>query len=171
MVAPNSPSARAQARAEPAAPQEQLAEAPRADKPAARAKKRIMRDDFAAGVPVVMEEEARLPYFRQYAHSVRPERAPGDRVDFTETLYWNAGLRTDAKTGELRVSFGLNDSVTAFKASAGAVGAEGALGSPDQLLDGDFPALSTTLRFNPEHAALNRAEVTLPSRWRRTRAR
>jgi hypothetical protein len=41
--------------------------------------------------------------------------------------------------------------------------AEGSLGAPDQVLEGDFPPLSTTLRFDPEHAALNRAEVTLPT--------
>ena len=68
-------------------------------------------------------------FFREYAHKVRPDRKPGDRVDFAETLYWNAGVRTDAKTGEVKVSFGLNDSVTSFKAFAGAVGNDGALGS------------------------------------------
>ena len=41
--------------------------------------------------------------------------------------------------------------------------ADGSLGSPEQLLDGDFPPLSTTLRLDPEGAALNRAEVTLPT--------
>jgi hypothetical protein len=40
--------------------------------------------------------------------------------------------------------------------------AEGSLGSPEELLKGDHPPLSTTLRFDPEQAALNRAEVTLP---------
>jgi hypothetical protein len=41
--------------------------------------------------------------------------------------------------------------------------ATGSLGAPDQLLEGDIPPLSTTLRFDPEQAALNRAEVTLPT--------
>jgi hypothetical protein len=40
--------------------------------------------------------------------------------------------------------------------------AEGKLGAPGETADGDFPPLETTLRFNSEHAALNRAEVTLP---------
>jgi hypothetical protein len=40
--------------------------------------------------------------------------------------------------------------------------AVGSLGSPDQLEEGDFPPVSTTLRLDPEQAALNRAEVTLP---------
>ncbi|CAM3210215.1 A-macroglobulin complement component [Corallococcus sp. ZKHCc1 1396] len=68
-------------------------------------------------------------YFREFAHTVRPNRKAGDRVDFAETLYWNAGVRTDARTGEARVSFAMSDSVTTFKAFAGAVGADGALGS------------------------------------------
>jgi hypothetical protein len=40
--------------------------------------------------------------------------------------------------------------------------AEGSLGAPGQTRTGDFPPLSTTLRLDPEEAALNRAEVTLP---------
>jgi len=75
------------------------------------------------------DELSTLVYVREYAHTVRPGRKPGDRVDFAETLYWNAGVRTDASTGEVRVSFGLSDSVTTFKAFAGAVGGDGALGS------------------------------------------
>ncbi|MET0405151.1 MAG: MG2 domain-containing protein, partial [Cystobacter sp.] len=68
-------------------------------------------------------------YFRQYAHQVRPGRLAGERKDFSETLFFNTGVRTDAKTGEVQVAFGLNDSVTTFKAFAGAVGDDGALGS------------------------------------------
>lgn len=77
------------------------------------------------------EEDAVRPmaYVREYAHTVRPGRKNGDRVDFAETLYWNAGVRTDARTGEVQVSFGMSDSVTTFKAFAGAVGSDGALGS------------------------------------------
>ncbi|MEA2333032.1 MAG: hypothetical protein QOH58_3170 [Thermoleophilaceae bacterium] len=40
--------------------------------------------------------------------------------------------------------------------------AEGTLGAPGATGKGDFPPLSTTLNFDPEDAALNRAEVTLP---------
>jgi hypothetical protein len=68
-------------------------------------------------------------YIREYAHQARPGRKAGDRVDFAETLYWNTGVRTDARTGEVKVSFATSDSVTTFKAFAGAVGADGALGS------------------------------------------
>src|SRR5262249_25728473 len=47
---------------------------------------------------------------REFAHQVRANRQPTDRVDFAETLYWNAGVKTNAE-GVASVSFGLNDSV------------------------------------------------------------
>jgi hypothetical protein len=70
-----------------------------------------------------------LVVVREYAHAVRPGRLPTDRLDFTETLFWQAAARTDAKTGEVTVSFGLNDSVTSFKAFANGFDAAGALGA------------------------------------------
>ncbi len=75
---------------------------------------RVRRDDFVA--------------VRVYAHEVRAGRQAGERVDFTETLFWHAGLKTDAK-GEATVEFGLNDSVTSFKVQADAFSAAGALGA------------------------------------------
>ncbi|WP_257450418.1 MG2 domain-containing protein [Archangium lipolyticum] len=106
-------------------------EAPRQPGIAAR---RPLADKMMAGVEVEP-----VVYFREYAHTVRPGRKPGDRVDFTETLFWNVGVRTDPKTGEVRVSFGLNDSVTSFKAFAGAVGDDGALGSAVATLESVQP--------------------------------
>ena len=73
-------------------------------------------------------------YVRVYAHSVRPNREPEERTDFAETLYWSAGIRTDPQTGEAKVSFGLSDAVTAFRASAGAFSSTGALGSSELLI-------------------------------------
>jgi uncharacterized protein YfaS (alpha-2-macroglobulin family) len=106
---------------------------PLRDEPMARAMRQAERE---APAELAIEDEVFEPeppqqmvYFREYAHLVRPGREPGERVDFAETLYWNAGVRTDSRTGEARVSFGLNDSVTTFKAFAGAVGGDGALGS------------------------------------------
>lgn len=40
-----------------------------------------------------------------------------ERTDFTETVYWNANIKTDEK-GEARISFDLSDSITTFKAFA-----------------------------------------------------
>ncbi|GMU22953.1 MAG: hypothetical protein AMXMBFR13_30370 [Phycisphaerae bacterium] len=65
---------------------------------------------------------------RVYAHEARPNRQPADRRDFTETLYWNAGVRTDPKTGKASVSFALSDAVTTFRVFADAFSDSGALG-------------------------------------------
>ncbi len=67
-------------------------------------------------------------YTRVYAHELRPDRQPGDRVDFTETLFWHAGLKTSEK-GAATVEFALNDSVTTFRVFADAFTAAGAVGS------------------------------------------
>jgi len=111
---------------------------------ASRKADRDQRERRAIGMDKELAEERvayqqQLVYFREYAHTVRPGRKAGDRVDFSETLYWNAGVRTDAKTGEAKVSFGLNDSVTSFKAFAGAVGSDGALGSAVASLESVQP--------------------------------
>lgn len=66
---------------------------------------------------------------RQYAHPHRPQRRLDERTDFTETLYWHAGIRTDATTGEVRVQFALSDSVTSFTVSADAFDGDGVIGS------------------------------------------
>ena len=116
-----------------AAPAPQQAAPVLQDKPMAKTKKEGAWGR-AMEAPVMQKRDeddglSTLVYVREYAHTVRPGRKPGDRVDFAETLYWNAGVRTDASTGEVQVSFGLSDSVTTFKAFAGAVGDDGALGS------------------------------------------
>jgi hypothetical protein len=96
------------------------------DAPMEKAERRAKRDMSAR-----MEGGSlgQMIYLREFAHTARPNRKAGDRIDFAETLYWNAGVRTDARTGEARVSFAMSDSVTTFKAFAGAVGGDGALGS------------------------------------------
>src|SRR5207237_4622118 len=59
---------------------------------------------------------------------LRPDRRAEERTDFTETIYWSAGVKTDEKTGVANVSFKLNDSVTSFKISADAFDSTGAIG-------------------------------------------
>jgi len=68
-------------------------------------------------------------HFREYAHDLRPDRQPDQRRDFTETLFWQAALRTDARTGTATVRFALNDAVTSFRASADAFSKSGELGA------------------------------------------
>jgi uncharacterized protein YfaS (alpha-2-macroglobulin family) len=76
----------------------------------------------------VAQQAPGIAWVREYSHTVRPDRKPQDRVDFTETLYFAAGVRTDA-SGHASVSFGLSDAVTAYRASGDAVSATGALGA------------------------------------------
>ncbi len=78
-------------------------------------------------------------FVREYAHQVRQNRKSNDRVDFTETLYWNAGIRTSARDGKAKIKFGLSDSVTAFRVMSDAYGRNGALGSNDYIINSVEP--------------------------------
>lgn len=123
---------------------------PPAEKQAARlqagAGERKMKRELAADELWAADEEdmpARRrarPHLvvREFAHQVRPDRRPDDRLDFAETLYWHAGLRTNAQ-GEAKVSFGMSDAVTAFKVSAGAYSADGVLGEGSVKLESVRP--------------------------------
>jgi uncharacterized protein YfaS (alpha-2-macroglobulin family) len=80
-----------------------------------------------------------LVMVREYAHPLRPGRRADDRVDFTETLLWKAAARTDARTGELKASFALSDSVTSFKVFANAFDDHGALGAATSTIQSVRP--------------------------------
>jgi len=86
-------------------------------------------------------ERPRIPsmFVREYAHQVRQNRKANDRVDFTETLYWNAGIRTSARDGKVKIKFGLSDSVTTFRVMSDAYGRNGALGSNDYVINSVEP--------------------------------
>ena len=114
------------------------------DEPEPAEEKAVMLDEEAAGeaMPVARQKAARMDrrrgpaarpiaYVREYAHQARAGRKPNDRVDFTETLYWSAALRTDARTGVATVRFALSDSVTSFKAMAGGYTSDGSLGAAE----------------------------------------
>ncbi|MFN0054841.1 MAG: MG2 domain-containing protein, partial [Planctomycetales bacterium] len=77
-------------------------------------------------------------YTRVYAHDLHPNRQPGDRTDFTETLFWHAGLKTNEQ-GEASIEFALNDAVTTFRVLADAFTGSGALGSGTTLLESVNP--------------------------------
>ncbi len=89
----------------------------------AREKQAFMADELA---PMSVNN---LVMVREFAHQIRSDRQANDRVDFAETLYWNAGVRTDATTGEAKVKFDLSDSVTTFKVFADAFTGSGAVGA------------------------------------------
>ncbi len=90
--------------------------------------------------PAVMEAPAQAKAFRpgpwnrgpkwrrEYAHQARKDRKPGERVDFTETVYWNASVKTDPRTGRAEFSFELPDTLGGFQVRADAFGNNGALG-------------------------------------------
>ncbi|MGI9441413.1 MAG: MG2 domain-containing protein, partial [Rubripirellula sp.] len=57
---------------------------------------RMEAEDSVAGDMFFQDEVANdFIAVRVYAHQLRADRKVGDRVDFTETLYWNAGVKTD----------------------------------------------------------------------------
>ena len=74
------------------------------------------------------EAVANFSSIREYAHTLRPDWTEGSRADFSETLYWNAGIKTNA-SGVATISFNLSDSVTSFKVLADAFASDGTLGS------------------------------------------
>jgi hypothetical protein len=76
---------------------------------------------------------------REYAHSARPDRKAADRVDFTETLFWHAGVKTEPKSGQATVSFALSDAVTSFRVHADAFDQSGALGSSSSTIQSIQP--------------------------------
>ncbi len=84
-------------------------------------------------------EEMAYIAVRLYAHSARPGRKAGERIDFADTLYWSAGVKTDAKTGEARVDFDLNDSVSSFRILADAFTTSGSLGSKTLAIESVQP--------------------------------
>jgi uncharacterized protein YfaS (alpha-2-macroglobulin family) len=75
---------------------------------------------------------------REYAHELRPGWTPSDRSDFTETVYWNAGLKTD-DTGHATASFALSDAVTTLRVQADSFDQRGALGSADATVQAVQP--------------------------------
>src|SRR5438132_5919668 len=91
---------------------------------------------------VILMLPASQPAFvvvRKYAHQARPDRHPVDRLEFAETLYWNAGVRTDEKTGTASVSFALNDAVTTFRILADGFDAAGGLGQAAATIESIQP--------------------------------
>lgn len=78
-------------------------------------------------------------FVREFAFQARKDRKPNERSDFTETLYWNSGIKTNARDGTATVEFSLSDSVTTFRILADAYGRNGALGASDLLVNSVEP--------------------------------
>jgi uncharacterized protein YfaS (alpha-2-macroglobulin family) len=75
---------------------------------------------------------------RVYAHDLRPNWSPTDRSDFTETVYWNACIKTD-EAGHATAGFALSDSVTTFRIYADGFDRTGALGTITSTLQSVQP--------------------------------
>src|SRR6185436_7937595 len=80
----------------------------------------------ADGLSSQLLDELRFPV-REYAHK-HVRRESGLREDFTETLFWQPLLITDAN-GEATIRFDLSDSVTTFRVLADAHTGDGRIGS------------------------------------------
>jgi uncharacterized protein YfaS (alpha-2-macroglobulin family) len=76
----------------------------------------------------IIEAKSDFKIVRVYAHQIPTNGSTSERKDFQDTLYWNAGIKTDAKTGTAVVTFKLNDSVTTFQAFADGFTDAGSLG-------------------------------------------
>lgn len=82
----------------------------------------------AASLTDQLLAELRFP-IREYSHRHQPPgQEPNVRRDFTETLFWNPLLVTDAR-GEATLRFDLSDSVTRFRVQVDAHTADGRIGS------------------------------------------
>lgn len=99
-----------------------------------------------------------LVVVREYAHRAA---APfdGTRDDFTETLYWHAGVTT-SPSGEAQVTFDLGDAVTTFRARGEAFSSAGALGHGEVLLEASRP-FSVEPRLPPEVTAGDLVDVPI----------
>ncbi len=75
---------------------------------------------------------------REYAHPASRDRGLKDRDDFTETVYWHAGLPT-GPDGRTTVRFHVSDSITSFKVWADAIAADGSLGGGDATIVSQKP--------------------------------
>ena len=130
------------------APQEDAEDKPAANEEQAEEKapvRRVVEDPAdepmerdVAGRRRDIEQRRALVTIREYSHTLREGRQAGDRRDFTETLYWNAGLKTDDK-GLAKVSFFLSDSVTSFRVMADGFTAAGGLGQGDTYIKARQP--------------------------------
>eukprot|EP01117_Protostelium_nocturnum_P005593 TRINITY_DN2019_c3_g3_i1.p1 TRINITY_DN2019_c3_g3~~TRINITY_DN2019_c3_g3_i1.p1 ORF type:complete len:1433 (-),score=577.93 TRINITY_DN2019_c3_g3_i1:70-4368(-) len=97
-------------------------------------KKMMNRKDMKPKIP----KEVGQSIVREFAFQPKANRQVGERSNFTETLYWNACVKT-SKEGTFDFSFGLNDSVTSFKVWADGFTADGVVGSHSVLFDSKEP--------------------------------
>jgi hypothetical protein len=96
-------------------------------------------EDAAKARPMMPAAMPPQPVIRIYAHDLLPNHSISNRNDFTETLYWAAGIKTDEKTGTATADFHLNDSVTSFAITADAFDGGGAIGEGKTVVSSSEP--------------------------------
>ena len=101
-----------------------------------RMKRRNAKPGMAEPRPAgfVAREEAMPMAVREFAHKAAPDRKPGERSDFTETVYWHAGLQTDAQ-GRAIVEFDAADAITTIRLRADGFTPTGALGIAESTVE------------------------------------
>ncbi|MCA9115893.1 MAG: hypothetical protein KDA79_12475, partial [Planctomycetaceae bacterium] len=101
---------------------------------------RVLRKPGANGVAAGFALlEAAYVVVREYAHKSPEAARKSQRFDFTETICWQAGLKTDEKTGTASISFDVNHSVTGFRVLADAFTAGGHLAAASRLIESVEP--------------------------------
>jgi len=103
--------------------------------------------------------EKRISWKRVYAHKAAASRQPGARTDFTETVYWSAGLVTDAQ-GRATFEFDAGDAITTIRIGADGFARNGALGSADGTVEVRRP-FYVEPKFPLEVSAGDRIELPL----------
>jgi alpha-2-macroglobulin-like protein len=96
---------------------------------------------------------------RVFAHTVVADRPADARRDFTETVYWNAGLVTGAD-GRAQFTFDASDAVTTVRVRADAFTADGALGEADATVEVRRPFYAEP-KFPLEVTAGDRIELPI----------
>jgi len=167
MAAPDEPAAEEDAAADPAAADPEVvaeagevaaddaepADEPVAGRPAVDAEvqgqrqrlEKVMADDDFAGVKdrlvadqLMVPQRQDFVAVRVYAHELRLLHNPQLRTDFTETLFWADGIKTNAD-GRATIEFALSDAVTGFRVRADAFAADGQLGHASELIESVKP--------------------------------
>ena len=100
--------------------------------------KRLLRQEVA-GDALLAREAMPWVVVREYAHKSPEAPQKNQRFDFTETICWQAGLKTDEKTGKVSVSFDVNHAITGFRVRADAFNAGGSLAAASELIESVEP--------------------------------
>ncbi|KAJ5077123.1 macroglobulin / complement [Anaeramoeba ignava] len=77
-----------------------------------------------------------IPFVREFAHRRNPNRKPGERNDFIDTLFYSPYIHTNKKDGKFlnKIQFDLNDSVSSFRVFIDGFSSNGLLGFSESFV-------------------------------------